>query len=156
MLLSNYIFSGISPLTTIKRKDEINLRWLMFLSVTAKYYICGEIREEGSWPQVCHPPRIRVNIHVLMTTLPVPTWAHLTGPSFYLSSSLWSFYFLTVTHEWIPPLLEKSFVWHVPLNIIRLRISGVSLQVFHDFTVQGSHFFGLTKFHDISMIFPGF
>ena len=21
---------------------------------------------------------------------------------------------------------------------------------------QGSHFFGLTKFHDISMIFPGF
>ena len=22
--------------------------------------------------------------------------------------------------------------------------------------VQGSHFFGLTKFHDISMIFPGF
>ena len=23
-------------------------------------------------------------------------------------------------------------------------------------TNQGSHFFGLTKFHDISMIFPGF
>ena len=23
-------------------------------------------------------------------------------------------------------------------------------------TFQGSHFFGLTKFHDISMIFPGF
>ena len=23
-------------------------------------------------------------------------------------------------------------------------------------SVQGSHFFGLTKFHDISMIFPGF
>ena len=23
-------------------------------------------------------------------------------------------------------------------------------------TEQGSHFFGLTKFHDISMIFPGF
>ena len=22
--------------------------------------------------------------------------------------------------------------------------------------LQGSHFFGLTKFHDISMIFPGF
>ena len=22
--------------------------------------------------------------------------------------------------------------------------------------IQGSHFFGLTKFHDISMIFPGF
>ena len=24
------------------------------------------------------------------------------------------------------------------------------------FNTQGSHFFGLTKFHDISMIFPGF
>ena len=24
------------------------------------------------------------------------------------------------------------------------------------YSYQGSHFFGLTKFHDISMIFPGF
>ena len=24
------------------------------------------------------------------------------------------------------------------------------------YSFQGSHFFGLTKFHDISMIFPGF
>ena len=92
MLLSNYIFSGISPLTTIKRKNEIDLRWLMFLSVTAKYYICSEIREEGPRPQVCHPPRIRVNIHVLMTTLPVPTWAHLTGPPFHLHFDLFTFW----------------------------------------------------------------
>ena len=27
---------------------------------------------------------------------------------------------------------------------------------FREFWVQGSHFFGLTKFHDFSMIFPGF
>ena len=120
------------PFTTIKRKNEIDVRRLMFLSVTVKYYICGEIREGGSWPQVYYPPRIRVNIYTFW-------WQPYLCPP----EHTWQFhpfiftliFLLTVTHQWIPPLLENSLVWHVPLNIIRSRIFGVSLhmilQLFH-------------------------
>ena len=47
------------------------------------------------------------------------------------------------------------------INFSFSRLIAGSLQAAHECTVhedctQGSHFFGLTKFHDISMIFPGF
>ena len=39
--------------------------------------------------------------------------------------------------------------------VIPLGMKDINL-LFTEILLQGSHFFGLTKFHDISMIFPGF
>ena len=38
----------------------------------------------------------------------------------------------------------------------KVTLRNACMIYFDDMTGQGSHFFGLTKFHDISMIFPGF
>ena len=48
-------------------------------------------------------------------------------------------------------------VGRLPCRILRDMVNERAVRILLEcILVQGSHFFGLTKFHDISMIFPGF
>ena len=65
---------------------------------------------------------------------------------------------------WLLPLQIKRVHFNFP-NVkatshlcLNTHSEYLSIQVkyIECYSIRGSHFFGLTKFHDISMIFPGF